>query len=70
MCLITHTAYVPLVYVVHSLPIALSVNKTTQAILEEHVNLLWLDQAGYFSDTKRLMHQGLPCTVSECAVIS
>ena len=55
MCTITHTVYVPLVYVAHSLLMALSVNKTTKAILEEHVNLVWLDQPGYFPDTERLV---------------
>src|ERR1044071_1426100 len=48
---------------------ALSMNKTTQAILEEHVHLSRLYQSCYFSDTKHLMCHGLPCTVRECPVI-
>jgi hypothetical protein len=42
---------------------ALSMNKTTQAILEEHFHLSRLYQSRYFADTKHVMRHGLPGTV-------
>src|ERR1700754_600907 len=68
MCASTHKAhYLKLVF--QRLLRALSMNKTTQTILEEHFHLSRLDQSGYFSDTKNLMCHGLPGTVGECPVV-
>ena len=69
MCAITHMRYVPVVGVVQCLLMALSMYKTAQAVVEEYVYLLWLDQSCYFSDTKHLVCHRLPRTVGECPVI-
>jgi len=43
--------------------LALSMNKTTQPILEQHFHLARLHQSRYFSDTKHFMRHGLSRTV-------
>src|ERR1041385_4842629 len=68
MCAITHMA-IYLKSLFQSYSMALSMNQTTQAILEEYFHLFRLYQSCYFSDTKHLMCHGLPCTVRECPVI-
>ena len=44
-------------------------NETAQPVLEEHVNLLRLDQLGYFSYAEGLMSHALPGAVCVRSVI-
>src|SRR6185369_15777871 len=62
MCAIAHMTHLP-ESIFQSLRMVLSMNQTTQAILEEHFHFSRLYQSRYFSDTKHLMCHGLPCTV-------
>src|SRR5678815_939534 len=68
MCAITHVTHSPYLCC-QNLFMALSMKKTTQAIMEQHFHLSRLHQSCYFSDTKHLMRHGLSCTVRECPVI-